>query len=194
MEKGHILPFPKKGGLGIAKNYWVTTLTSIKAKIYKALLLNRIKPEIEKVFRQNQNGFRRNRSTTSPILRIRRFLESVRAKNLEVTLLFVDSFKAFDSVHRGNIFIYGLPKETVAAIMMLYKNTKVKVHSPDGNTDFLDIVAGVLQGGTLAPYQFLTSQDYVLRTSINLRKENGLTMEKHEPDVTPHKLFRTLMT
>ena len=28
---------------------------------------------------------------------------------------------------------YGLPKETVAAIMMLYKNMKVKVRSPDGN-------------------------------------------------------------
>ena len=27
----------------------------------------------------------------------------------------------------------GLPKETIAAIMMLYKNTKVKFHSPDGD-------------------------------------------------------------
>ena len=45
-----------------------------------------------------------------------------------------------------------LPKETVAAIMMRYGNTQVKVHSPDGNTDYFDIVAGVLQGDTLAPY------------------------------------------
>ena len=37
---------------------------------------------------------------------------------------------------------YGLPKETVAAIIMLYKDTKVKVCSLDGNTDFFDIVAG----------------------------------------------------
>ena len=27
---------------------------------------------------------------------------------------------------------------------MLYKNAKVKFHSPDGDTDFIDIVAGVL--------------------------------------------------
>ena len=33
--------------------------------------------------------------------------------------------------------------------MMLYKNTKVKVQSPDGDTDFYDIVTGVLQGNTL---------------------------------------------
>ena len=32
-----------------------------------------------------------------------------------------------------------LPKETVIAIMMLYKNTKSVVHSPEEDTNFLDI-------------------------------------------------------
>ena len=57
------------------------------------------------------------------------------------------------------LLAYGLPKETVAAIMMLYRNTKVKVRSPDGDTDYLDIVAGVLQGDTLAPYLFIICLD-----------------------------------
>ena len=39
--------------------------------------------------------------------------------------------------------------------MMLNSNTKAKVRSPDGDTDFFDIVAGVLQGVTLAPYLFV---------------------------------------
>ena len=39
---------------------------------------------------------------------------------------------------------YSLPKETVSAIMMLYKNMKVKVGSPDGDTDFFDIVASLI--------------------------------------------------
>ena len=60
-------------------------------------------------------------------------------------LLFVDFSKASDSIHRGKmeqiLLAYGLPKETVTAIMMLYKNKKVKVHSPDGHTDFFNIVA-----------------------------------------------------
>ena len=43
--------------------------------------------------------------------------------------------------------------------MMLYKNTKVKVCSPDGDTDYFDIVAGVLQGDTLAPYLFIICLD-----------------------------------
>ena len=39
-----------------------------------------------------------------------------------------------------------LPKETVAGIMMLYRNTKLKIRSLDGDTDYFNIVAGVLQG------------------------------------------------
>ena len=33
--------------------------------------------------------------------------------------------------------------------MILYKNTKVKVRSPDGDSDIFDIIAGVLLGDTL---------------------------------------------
>ena len=54
---------------------------------------------------------------------------------------------------------YGLAKETVAAIMMLYRNTKVKVRSSDGDTDYFDIVSGILQGNTLAPYLFIICLD-----------------------------------
>ena len=62
--------------------------------------------------------------------------------------------------------------------MMLYKNTKVKVCSPDGDTDYFDIVTGLLQGDTLATYLFIICLDYVLRTSIELMKENGFKLAK----------------
>ena len=189
--KGCILPFPKKGKLGLAKNYWGITLTFMAAKIYNALLRNRIEPKIDKILRKNQNGFRRNRSTTSQILTIRKILEGVRAKNLQATILFVDFTKAFDSIHRGTmeqiLFAYGLPKETVAAIMILYRNTKVKVCSPDRETDFFDIVSGVLQGDTLAPYLFIIFLDYVLRTSIDKIKENGFELTKKRSRRYPAK-------
>ena len=76
------------------------------------------------------------------------------------------------------LLAYGIPKETVAAITILYRNTKVKVRSPDGDTEYFDIVAGVLQGDTLAPYIFIICLDYVLRTSIDKIKENGFELTK----------------
>ena len=137
---------------------------------------------------KNQNGFRRNRSTTSQILTIRRILESVRAKNLPATLLFVDFTKAFDYRLRGKmkqiLLAYQIymntyiPKETVAAITILYRNTKVKVRSPDWDIECVDIVAGVLQGDTVAPYLFIRSLEYVLRTSIDKIKENSFVLTK----------------
>ena len=65
------------------------------------------------------------------------------------------------------LLAYGIPTETVAAIMMLYKNTKSLVRSPDGDTSFFDINAGVLQGDTLAPFLFVINLYYVLRTSFD---------------------------
>ena len=153
-----------------------------KRSVYNALLRNRIEPKIDNILRKNQNGFRRNRSTTSQILTIRRILEGVRAKNLQATLIFVDFTKAFDSIHREKmeqiLLAYGIPKETVATITILYRNTKVKVRSPDGDTEYFDIIAGILQGDTLAPYLFIICLDYVLRTSIDKIKENGFELTK----------------
>ena len=65
--------------------------------------------------------------------------------------------------------------------MMLCRNTKVTVCSPDGGTDYFNIVAGVMQGDTSAPYLFIICLDYVLRTSIDKMKDNGfkLTNERN---------------
>ena len=122
---------------------------------------------------------------------IRRILQSVRAKTLQATLLFVDFTKAFDCIHRGKmeqiLLAYVLPKETVAAITILYRNAKVKVRSPDGNTEYFDIVAGVQQGDMLAPYLFIICLDYVLRTSIDKIRENGFELTKKRSRRYPGK-------
>ena len=98
--------------LAIIVNY--ISLSVKCAKIYNALLRNRIEPKIDNILRKNQNGFQRNRSTTSQILTIHRILEGVRAKNLQATLIFVDVTKAFDSIHRRKmeqiLLAYGIAK------------------------------------------------------------------------------------
>ena len=94
----------------------------------------------------------------------------------------------------GQILLpYGQPKETVAAITILYRNTKVKVRSPDGDTEYFDIVAGVLQGDTLVPYLFIICLDYVLRTSIDKIRENGFELTK-KTEGTPQKQLPTPTT
>ena len=71
---------------------------------------------------------------------------------------------------------YGIPKKIINAIMILYRDTKSMVRSPDGDTEYFDINAGVLQGDTLAPLLFIITLNYVLRTSIGENKDLGLTL------------------
>ena len=54
----------------------------------------------------------------------------------------------------------------------------MKVRSPDGDTEYIDIVAGVQQRDTLAPYLFIICLDYVLRTSIDKIRENDFELTK----------------
>ena len=72
MERRMYTAFPKKRNLSLTKNYREITLTSIAAKIFNQMILNRIRPEIDPILRMNQNGFRKIRSTSGQILTIYR--------------------------------------------------------------------------------------------------------------------------
>ena len=71
--------------------------------------------------------------------------------------------------------------------MMFYRNTKLKIRSLDVDTHYIDIVAGVLQGDTLAPYLFIICLDYVLRTSTDKIKENCFKLTKERNRRYPAK-------
>ena len=190
-RQGCILPFPKKGDLGVASNYRGINLTSIAAKIYNSMLLNRIRPYIDPILRRNQNGFRQNRLTSGQILTVRRITEGAKAKNLPAVLLFIDFSKAFDSIHCQNmrkiLLAYKIPEVTVKAIMMLYTNTSSMVRSPDGDTDLFEITSGVLEGDTLSPYLFIICLDNALRRSLDANKDLGFTLQyarsRRYPDI-----------
>ena len=155
-KEGCLIPFPDKGDLASPTNYRGITLTPIAEMFYNLMLLNRIRPKIDPLLRKNQNGFRTNISTSGQILTIRRLLEVVKSHNLPAVILFVDFSKSFDSIDRKNmkhiLKSYGIPAETVNALMMLYMNTRSMVRSPDGDTQFFEKTTGVLQGDTIAPF------------------------------------------
>ena len=67
------------------------------------------------------------------------------------------------------------------SIKHIYINTKAKVLSPDVETAMFDIISGVLQGDTLAPFVFIILLDYAMRQATDGREEEpGLTLKKQE--------------
>ena len=136
---------------------------AISAKIYNKLLLNRLIPFVGPILRKNQNGFRHGRSTLSQILCLRRLIEESNLSELDLALVFVDFSKAFDSVDRSKMFeilkLYGIPDQIIAAIKVMYTGTSSTVLSTDGETPSFPILAGILQGDTLAPFLFIIVVD-----------------------------------
>ena len=105
----------------------------------------------------------------------------MRKHNKERTLRFVDFRKAFDSISRQAIFdillLYGIPEPIVEAIKSLYNNTEATVITPDGETEFFEITAGVLQGDILAPFIFMIVLDFRLRLSLDNLNDRGLQIQ-----------------
>ena len=153
------------------------------------MILNRLTPYLDPILRKNQNGFRKGRTTIAQILSLRRIIEEMKNHNKEVTLCFVDFKKAFDSINREVMFkilpLYGIPEQIISAIKALYINTNAKVLTQDGETEQFDILAGVLQGDTLAPFLFILVLDYVLRISLDSNNNLGLLLSSRQGSRRP---------
>ena len=59
-----VIIFPKKGNLQQCQNYQTIGLISHPSKVLLKIILNRLKPQAEKIIAEEQAGFRAGRSTT----------------------------------------------------------------------------------------------------------------------------------
>jgi hypothetical protein len=95
----NIVPIIKSGDLTKTDNYRGISLSSVVAKVYNIMLLNRIRSVLDPLLRTNQNSFRQTRTTVQQVLALRRIVEGVKRKHLPTVITFIDFSKAFDSIH-----------------------------------------------------------------------------------------------
>ena len=108
--KGCILTFLKKGDL--------RGITAKAAKVYNALLLNRIWLESKKILRKNEKSFWGNLTDSNNLYNHWRSLSKESLGNMTVCRFLKNIW--FHTQRKDGA--YCLPKETVSIIMMLYKN------------------------------------------------------------------------
>ncbi|XP_030837131.1 uncharacterized protein LOC115922362 [Strongylocentrotus purpuratus] len=71
----------------------------------------------------------------------------------------------------------------------MYKDTTAQVRSPDGETDSFTILAGVLEGDTLAPYLFIIALDYALRMATEGFEDLGFTLQERKSSRYPAEMI-----
>ncbi|KAL5263387.1 hypothetical protein ACHWQZ_G008677 [Mnemiopsis leidyi] len=113
--KGIVTIVPKKGDLSHCNNNRGITLRSTASKLYQIILLRRLNDGLERLLRENQCRFRKNRSCVDQIYTLRSIIHNFTEYNLPMYINFVDFKSAFDCINREFIWKaldhYGLPSK-----------------------------------------------------------------------------------
>ena len=81
---------------------------------------------------------------------------------------------------------YGISKELVKAIGIMYEDTSAKVITPDGETDMFSNLAGVLRGDILASYLFIIVIGYIMGKALMGREDKlGFQLRKRQSRRVP---------
>ena len=112
-KKGHLVKLPKKGDLGLCKNWRGIMLLSVPSKVLTRIILERLKDAIDEQLRPEQAGFRKDKSCTDQIATLRIIIEQSLEWQSPLYMNFIDFQKAFDSIDRETIWKllqhYGIP-------------------------------------------------------------------------------------
>ena len=187
-KHGHIVKIPKKGDIKECKNWRGITLLSIPGKVFNRVLLERMKGAVDKKLRDEQAGFRKERSCTDQIATLRMILEQSVEWNSSLYITFVDFEKAFDSVDRETLWKlldhHGIPRKIINLIRNTYDPSTCQVIHDGSLTESFEIRTGVRQGCLLSPFLFLLAIDWVMREATQ-GKNRGIqwTMFRRLEDI-----------
>nr|KAG5712455.1 hypothetical protein BaRGS_011429 [Batillaria attramentaria] len=170
-KKGHLVKLPKKGDLSSCSNWRGIMLLSIPGKVLTRIILERLKTALDKTLREEQAGFRNDRSCTDHIATMRIIIEQSLEWQTPLYSTFVDFQKAFDSVDREVIWKlmshYGFPPKFVNVIRQLYEDATCQVIHDGKLTEPFTVRTGVRQGCILSPTIFLMVVDWVMRQATD---------------------------
>ena len=174
-KKGLLVKLPKHGDLSKCGKWRGITLLSIPSKVLTKIILDRIKDALDKTLRDEQAGFRKERSCTDQIATLGIIVEQSIEWQSPLYTCFVDFEKAFDSVDREaiwNILLhYGVPSKFVDIIRRFYDGFSCQVIHNGRLSDGFEISSGVRQGCLLSPLLFLVVLDWVTRTAYSKAKK-----------------------
>nr|KAG5714081.1 hypothetical protein BaRGS_020409 [Batillaria attramentaria] len=152
-KEGIVIKLPKKGDLRDCSNYRGIMLLSVPGKVLNRILLERMREAVDPMLRDQQAGFRRNRSCADQIASLRIIVEQSLEWNSPLYINFIDYEKAFDSC--------------------TYQDMSCRIAHAGQLSESFEVKTGVRQGCLLSPFLFLLVIDWIMKTTTAGRK-NGI--------------------
>ena len=176
-REGYLIKIPKKGDLRNCAKYRGITLLSVPGKVFNRIILERMKDMVDPMLRDQQAGFRQNRSCLDQIATLRIIVEQSLEWNSSLYVNFVDYEKAFDSVDRKTLWKllrhYGVPTKLVNLIKNSYDGTGCRVIHGGQFTCRFEVKTGVRQGCLLSPFLFLLAIDWIMKMTT-VQRTSGI--------------------
>ena len=129
-----VITLPKKGNLQQCQDYRAISLFSHPSKVVLKIILNRLKPQAEKVIVEEQAGFRASRSTTEQIFNLRILCEKYFQHQQDLYHVFIDFKKAFDRVWHAALRATMKKYNIIANLIRVIKTSMTRPLVPSSST------------------------------------------------------------
>ena len=187
-QKQLLVPIHKKGSQSDCDNYCRISLLSVPSKIFTKIISNCLKPQVERLLRENQCGFGKGRGCNDQIYTLRALMKKAREFHQPLYVCFIDLCKAYDSVNRDTLWAvlqqcYHLPEKLLTIIRVMHDQFTAAIAFGKTSEEFA-MTSGIRQGCVLALTLFNLFFDAVIRMAIddNLEEDRGVRIIFH-PDI-----------
>ena len=142
-------------------NYRGLSLVAHAGKVLLKIVANRLGDFCEEagILREEQCGFRPQRSTNGMMFVVRKIQELGRTSNTSLEICFIDLAKAYDSVDRVLLWEvlarFGVPPRVIKVIRMFHDGMRARVQLDEGDfSAWFNVCQGLRQGCVLPPLLF----------------------------------------
>ena len=140
-----------------------------------------MKEAVDPKLRDQQAGFRRNRSCAYQIASLRIIVEQSLEWNFPpptpLYIIFIDHEKAFGSADRETMWKllrhYGVPEKIISLIRCTFQDMSCRIAHAGQLSESFEVKTGVRQGCLLSPFLFLLVIDWIMKTTTTCRN-NGI--------------------
>uniref|UniRef100_A0A671UBE6 Reverse transcriptase domain-containing protein n=1 Tax=Sparus aurata TaxID=8175 RepID=A0A671UBE6_SPAAU len=149
---------------------------------------NRLKAGLDMIIAETQTGFMKKRHISSNIRLILDVLDYANEVNTEAVILFLDFYKAFDTIEHNFRFqslkVFGFGNNFVDIVCMFYRDIYSSVLINLNTSKRFQINRGVRQGCPISPFLFLLVTELLSISIVNNEKFEGISIFGRELQIS----------